>query len=58
MAFTIYSKGEYQWITKIMGLLGDTASFQRHTESVLEDIKTVLFTLLTYLCTQTHTKLT
>ena len=37
-AFTVPSKGQFQWVTTPMGLLGAPASFQRLMENVVEDI--------------------
>ncbi len=41
-AFTLPGKGQFQWVTTPMGLLGAPASFQRLMEKVVEDIKNVL----------------
>ena len=37
-AFTVPGKGQCQWVTTPMGLLGAPASFQRLMEKVVEDI--------------------
>ena len=37
-AFTVPGKGQFQWVTKPMGLLGAPASFQRLMEKVVEEI--------------------
>jgi hypothetical protein len=42
MAFTIPGKGQYNWITSPMGLLGCPASFQRLMEGVMRNISNVI----------------
>jgi len=41
-AFTTPGRGQFQWITSHMGLLGCPASFQRLMEGVLTDISNVI----------------
>ncbi len=41
-AFTIPGKGQYNWITSPMGLLGCPASFQRLMEGVMRNISNVI----------------
>ncbi len=40
MAFTIPGKGQFHWITSVMGLLGCPASFQQLMEGVLQTSRT------------------
>jgi hypothetical protein len=55
MAFTIPSKGQYNWITSPMGLLGCPDSFQRLMEGVLCNISNVIVYIDDLLVhTQTH----
>jgi Reverse transcriptase (RNA-dependent DNA polymerase) len=42
MAYTIPGKGQYNWITSPMGLLGCPASFQRLMEGVMRNISNVI----------------
>ncbi len=42
MAFTILEKGQYQWITLPMGLLGCPASFQCLMQGVLRNISDII----------------
>jgi hypothetical protein len=41
-AFTIPGKGQYNWITSPMGLLGCPASFQKLMEGVMRNISNVI----------------
>jgi hypothetical protein len=41
-AFTILGKGQFQWVTSPIGLLGCLASFQRLMEGVLGNIQNVI----------------
>jgi hypothetical protein len=41
-AFTIPGKGQYNWITSPMGLLGCPASFQRLMEGVMRNISNII----------------
>jgi len=41
-AFTLPSKGQFEWITSPMGLLGCPASFQRLMEKVMEGLNKVI----------------
>jgi hypothetical protein len=40
-AFTVPGKGQFQWVTITMGLLGAPASFQRLMEKVVQGIQNV-----------------
>jgi hypothetical protein len=56
-AFTIPGKGQFHWITSLMGLLGCPASFQRLMEGVLRDIPNILVYIDDLLVhTDTHEK--
>jgi hypothetical protein len=55
-AFTIPGKGQFHWITSLMGLLSSPASFQRLMEGVLLDIQNVLLYMDDIQCTQKHTR--
>ena len=37
-AFTVFGKGQFQWVTTPMGFLGAPARFQMLMEKVVEDI--------------------
>jgi hypothetical protein len=50
----IPGKGQYQWVTSPMGLLGCPASFQRLMETVLRNISNVLVNIDVLLHTATH----
>ena len=41
-AFTLPGKGQFQWVTSPMGLLGSPSSFQRLMETVMHSIENVL----------------
>ena len=41
-AFTLPGKGQFQWVTSPMGLLGSPSSFQRLMETVMHSISNVL----------------
>ena len=41
-AFTLPGKGQFQWVTSPMGLLGSPSSFQRLMETVMHNISNVL----------------
>jgi hypothetical protein len=54
-AFTIPGKGQFNWITSSMGLLGCPASFQRLMDGVLRNISNVIVFIDDLLVhTQTH----
>jgi hypothetical protein len=54
-AFTIPARGQFNWITSPMGLLGCPASFQRLMEGVLRNISNVIVYIDDLLFhTQTH----
>jgi hypothetical protein len=54
-AFTIPGKGQFAWVTSLMGHLGCPASFQYLMEAVLRNIKNVLVYINDFLVhTATH----
>jgi hypothetical protein len=53
-AFTIPGKGQYNWITSPIGLLGCPASFQRLMEGVLRNISIIVYINDLLVHTQIH----